>query len=195
MKLLVCAATQSELKTIKTSIKLLNLKQQLPIEYFCCWIGNIITTLTLTEYLTRNSGNNYFIVNIGICGYTQSQETCIQGATVYYLPNWKEAIIPSFLKFAPLKKLISSEVIVDNLELLWPLQHEEYFIDMESWAIEQVSQHFKYPRLILKVPIDRIWEETKHFDHEKALRWLAEHIDYKKLVENVLEYMEKLEDR
>jgi len=78
MKILICAATSPELKTIKEEIKKLNLKVNLPIEYLCTGIGNISTTLSLTEYLTKHSENDYVIVNIGVCGYTQTKETCIQ---------------------------------------------------------------------------------------------------------------------
>ena len=56
---------------------------------------------------------------------------------------------------------------------------------MESYWFELVCNSFNIPRIILKVPVDKIWEETKNFDFNKAKRLLAENIDYKKLIEKI----------
>jgi len=80
-------------------------------------------------------------------------------------------------------------VIVDDEAMIQYWKGEEVYVDMESYGIELVAQQFQYPRLILKVPVDRVGEETKHFDREEALRLLAEGVDYRKLMEGVLEYL------
>ncbi len=34
---------------------------------------------------------------------------------------------------------------------------------MESWGFELVADHFRFPRLLLKVPCDKVGEETLNF--------------------------------
>ena len=40
---------------------------------------------------------------------------------------------------------------------------------MESWGFELVADQFRFPRLLLKVPYDKVGEETEHFDYHLAL--------------------------
>ncbi|MDR0370138.1 MAG: hypothetical protein LBH96_06735 [Candidatus Peribacteria bacterium] len=68
----------------------------------------------------------------------------------------KETIVPISLSFAPLKKIISSEIPIDDEMMISHWKDEEIYVDMESYGIELVAQQFRYPRLILKVPIDRV---------------------------------------
>ncbi|MBQ9554377.1 hypothetical protein IJU97_05570 [bacterium] len=49
---------------------------------------------------------------------------------------------------------------------------------MEARAIEYCADKFRIPRLIIKIPYDRIGEETKNFDKQEACRKLAENLDY-----------------
>ncbi|GHV20987.1 hypothetical protein FACS189428_0780 [Clostridia bacterium] len=69
MKILICCATTAELKVVKEEIKKLNLKLHLPIEYLCSGIGNHLTILHLTNYLTEHAEEKYFVVNVGVCGW------------------------------------------------------------------------------------------------------------------------------
>jgi hypothetical protein len=55
-----------------------------------------------------------------------------------------------------------------------------------------VVQHFQLPRLLLKVPIDEVGEETKQFNRTVALEKLRNQIDYKELVEKVVAYIHTL---
>lgn len=200
MKLLICAATQQELKTIKASIKALHLKISLPLEYFCTWIGNHWTIYNLTTFLCEHRDEEFFIVNIGVCGYyfplsertSFVWEKIIQWAVLEHLSLKKETIVPISLSFAPLKKIISSEIPIDDEMMISHWKDEEIYVDMESYGIELVAQQFRYPRLILKVPIDRVWEETKQFNIKEALEQLSENIDYKKLIEHILKYIEDI---
>ncbi|MDR3169547.1 MAG: hypothetical protein LBU27_07545 [Candidatus Peribacteria bacterium] len=60
---------------------------------------------------------------------------------------------------------------------------------MESRGIELVAQHFLLPRILLKVPVDRIGEETKQFDREKALELMRSQIDYAFLLQQLLKFL------
>ena len=188
----MCCATSRELKVVKEEIKKLNIKQKLPLEYLCTGIGNHSTIFALTKYLTEHSDESYFIINIGVCWYTKEQLPVIQGGIIKHLSITKEAIIPIFLQLAPIKKLVSSEVIVDNVDMLGELKDEELFIEMESRGIEFVAQEFHLPRLFLKVPIDKIGEETKQFNYTEALEKLRKNIDYWDIIQKVILYISKV---
>ncbi|MDR0281818.1 MAG: hypothetical protein LBI53_00370 [Candidatus Peribacteria bacterium] len=73
-------------------------------------------------------------------------------------------------------------------------QDEEIYVDMESYGIELVAQLFQYPRLILKVPVDKVGVETKDFDIEEALEKLKKNVDYQKLIKGVLEYISQIKE-
>jgi hypothetical protein len=62
---------------------------------------------------------------------------------------------------------------------------------MESYGFEFVCDKFNLPRIILKVPVDKIGEETKNFDFEKAKKILIENIDYEKLILKIKEFLDK----
>ena len=57
---------------------------------------------------------------------------------------------------------------------------------MESWGIEYVCDKFRIPRVILKVPVDKIGEEV--FDKEKASKMLAENLDYGEIIKKLMDY-------
>jgi hypothetical protein len=66
---------------------------------------------------------------------------------------------------------------------------------MESYGFEMVCDSFSLPRIILKVPVDKIWTETKNFDYKRALDKLKENIPYEKLVKEIVEYLEWIEEK
>ena len=57
---------------------------------------------------------------------------------------------------------------------------------MESWGFELVADHFRFPRLLLKVPCDKVGEETLNFDRTLALSKLAQGINYQDLIQKIL---------
>ena len=183
MHLLICCGTPWELKTVKTQIKNLKLKQKLAIHYLCTGIGNYETIFTLTKFLTEQEDSDFFLVNIGICGYWnrgEQPEKLIQIGRIKNRTTEKELLPPLPIRFAKIESIRSSEKPI--LE-----GKEEYgFGEMESRGIELVADKFRLPRLFLKVPFDRVGEETKTFDREKACQMLAENIDYQTLLEQLL---------
>ena len=176
MKILVVAAMPNELKAIKQWIKSANLKENLNIDYLWCGIWNYETISSLEHYLTEYKEPT-FIWNIWICGYRNSgnekKSEQIQVASVINIHTEKEMVIPPFLGIAPLKTCFSSEnVTYEKPEFkkeIWTIDDEMYF-DMESRWIEFVASKYKYPRLILKIPFDFVWEETESLKKEKSFK-------------------------
>ncbi|HCY21773.1 TPA: hypothetical protein DIC40_08245 [Patescibacteria group bacterium] len=66
------------------------------------------------------------------------------------------------------------------------LNEENYVVDMESFAIDYVAQKFQIPRILIKVPVDQVGEETLAFDRDQALKLLEKNIDWKKIMEKVM---------
>ncbi len=186
MQLLICCATPWELKTVQAEIKKLKLKQNLKLHYLCTGIGNYETIFSLTKFLTEQQASDFFLVNIGICGYrnhNQEAEKLIQIGRIKNCSTGKELLPPLPISFAPIKSIRSSETVLTE-----PIPQEtKGFVDMESRGIELIADKFKLPRLFLKVPFDRVWEETKNFDREKACKMLAEKINYRELIEPILD--------
>ncbi len=192
-KILFVSALSAELKIVKEEIKKLNFKN-IEISFLESWIWNYNTIFNLTKFLEQN--NNFdFIINIWVCGYSfhsmpllQDWEfkKVIQIWRIKNLANNKEKIIPNFLNFAEIESIACSENIVYNSSEI----KEENFVDMESYWFELVAEKYNLPRIILKVPVDEIWEETKKFDFVKAKKFLKENIDYKKLMSELEEFLE-----
>ncbi len=191
-KILFVSALSAELKIIKQEIKKLNIsKKNLEISFFECGMGNYKTILNLTRFLEKN--NFDFIVNIWVCGYVEKYEKLIQIWRIKNLANLKELIVPHFFEFSTIESIISSEKIIYDISSI-PLGEIErgfFFVDMESYWFELVCNSFNISRIILKVPVDKIWEETKKFDFEKAKKFLRENIDYKNLVEKIENFLNK----
>ena len=153
----------NELKAIKQWIKSADLKANLNIDYLCCGIWNYETISSLEHYLTENDEPT-FIWNIWICGYrnpkNEKRSDPIQISNIINIHTEKEMIIPPFLQIAPLKTCICSESVVYEKPTfenkIWTTDDEMYF-DMESRWIEFIASKHKYPRLILKVPFDLVW--------------------------------------
>ena len=184
-KILIVWALSQELNSIKKEIKKLTLKN-IKLSFLTTWIWNYNMILNLTKFL-ENEDNFDFIINIWVCWYTDIKEGFIQIWRVFNLANNSESIIPNIIDYWNLVSIVSSEQIIYNAELLW----WEKFVDMESYWFEKVCDSFKIPRMILKVPIDKIWNETKNFDFKKAEKFLQENIDYENLFNKISKYLEK----
>lgn len=181
MQILIVWALSKELNVIKDKLK--NSKRNFQINYLISWMWIYETVFSLTKYLENNSKPD-FIINIWICWYKENKLDYIQIWRIIKQETWKELIVPIFVDFGNIETITSSEKIIDNPNLL-----EENYIDMESRAIEFVANKYKIPRLIIKVPADKIWDETKNFDYKKALINLAENINYKHLLEKICSYL------
>jgi len=184
-KILFVSALQAELKVIKQGIKKMNISKDLEISFFESWMWNYKTILNLTRFLENN--NFDFIVNIWVCGFKGEKQDFIQIWRIKNLANNKELIIPNFINFWKVESIACSENIIYDKKDLW----EENFVDMESYWFEMVVEKYNLPRIILKIPVDKIWEETKNFDFEKAKKYLREYIDYKSLIDEIVEFLEK----
>jgi hypothetical protein len=187
MKLLICCATPWELKTVKTKIKSLNLKTNLDIFYLCTGIGNYETIYTLTNYLTQTEDKeSIFLINIWICWYRNKSNDKAKFIQVWRIKNLytqKELLPPIPFIFWKIESIYSSDKIV-----LESPNEEYWFVDMESRWIEICCNKYIIPHIFLKVPYDRIGQETKSFNKDEACKTLFENIDYKKLIENILEF-------
>ncbi len=196
-KILFVSALPAELKIIKQEIKKLNSKK---IEFsFLAWgMGNYNMIFNLTKFLEKNN-NIDFIVNIWVCGYSlplsqpfpprekgAEVPKVIQAWRIKNLSDSKEKIIPNFIDFTEIESIACSEKIIYDKNKL----EEEDFVDMESYWFEMVAEKYNIARLILKVPVDKIWEETKNFDFDKAKKFLKENIDYEKLVEKIWGFLD-----
>ena len=164
MRILVVAAMPHELKAIKNWIKSAWIKENLDIDYLCCWIWNYEAISSLEHYLTE-SKVPIFIWNIWICGYWNPKNVKksdpIQVAAVVNMHTQKEMVVPPFLCIAPLKNCFCGESIVcikpESRGEIWAFDDEMYF-DMESRWIEFISSKDKCPCLILKVPFEFSWD-------------------------------------
>lgn len=183
MKILIVSATSWELKTVKAQIKSLNLKTRLSIDYLCTGMGNYAMILALTKYLTENADENIFLVNIWVCGYysDKTPPSLVQIWRIKNLATNKELLPPIPFLFWSVVSIYSSETPVMERTM-----QDEGFVDMESWGFELVADHFRLPRLFLKVPCDKVGEETQHFDRNLALSKLAQNLDYQTLIQNIL---------
>lgn len=197
-KILFVSALAPELKIIKEEIKKLKIsRKDLEISFFESWMGNYKTILNLTNYLWKN--NFDFIVNIWVCWWTSFlkdnyPEKIIQVSRIFNLWNNKELISPIFFEFWNIESIFCSDKIIYDENILHinrgELDRETNFVDMESYWFELVLEKFETPRIILKVPVDKVWEETNNFNYEKAKSNLSENIDYNKLVLDIENFLE-----
>ncbi len=185
-KILIVCALSKELNVVKNKIKNLKIKD-VKISFFTTWVGNYNTILNLSRFLENN--NFDFVINIWVCGYKNEKIDSFQVARIYNLSNWKELIVPNLINFLEIDSIASSEKIVYDADTIW----DEKYIDMESYWFELVCDSFKIPRTILKVPVDKIWYQTLHFDIEKASNNLSDNLDYNKLIDKVSKYLDTKE--
>lgn len=184
-KVLIVWALSAELNIIKKEIKNLELRN-IKVSYFSSWMGNYNMILNLSRFLEQEKGYD-FVINIWVCWYKEIKTDFFQVVRILNLSNNDELIVPNIIDFWELNSIASSENIVyDKSEI----KSEEY-VDMESYGFEKVMDSFFLARLILKIPVDNIWIETKEFDFEKAKKYLKENIDYKTLFEKIEDYLQK----
>lgn len=183
MKILICAATWLEMKTIKNNIKNLHIPH-LSVSFLTTGIWNYETLFSLTNYiLTHKEKSPDLILNIWVCGYIWEKKDLIQVSRIINASTRKESIVPIPHLIAPVGMCLCSEIpIYESI-----LNEENHIVDMESFAIDYVGQKFQIPRILLKVPVDKIWEETKNFDHKKALESLENNIKWKDFLNKILE--------
>jgi len=184
--ILFVTALSSELKYIKKNIKQLKIPW-LKIDFFTTWMWNYNTILNLTKYLSKKRYD--FIVNIGSAGYfgMQDIENIYQIARIKNLSNNKEELVPINLRLFNLITCVSSEKPVSSIENIW-IQDSFYLVDMESYGFELVWNNFNIPRLILKIPVDKIWEKF----NSSIFIDKVEKMDFKYILENIKKYLDKL---
>lgn len=185
MKIILCCATPGELKAAKSQIKSLDLKHSLKIHYLCTGMGNYATIFTLSNFLAQKKDPELFLLNLGICGYWNTGSPApdlIQIGRIKNLHTSKELLPPLPFHFAPIESIWSGENIMTTV----PNDDPNGYVDMESRGFEWVADQLRLPRLILKVPFDRVGEETVTFDKELACKALTEKIDYRHLLEKIL---------
>jgi hypothetical protein len=183
-KILVVWALSQEINIIKEQIKKLYFKN-IKTSFLTTWIGNYNMILNLTRFLEKNPCFD-FVINIWVCWYVDYTKDLLQIARIFNISNNKELIIPNLFNFWQLSSITCSEKIVyDSLNLDW-----ENYVDMESYWFEKVCDSFVLPRIILKVPVDKIWLETKNFDFNKASILLKNNIDYKLLIDKIESYLD-----
>ncbi len=185
-KILFVLAMNLELNSVKQEIKKINISKFLEISFLKSWMWNYNTIFNLTKFLEKNNDID-FIINIWVCWFKKYRENFIQIWRIKNILNNKELIIPNFINFWKIDSIACSEDIIYNSDEIW----QENFIDMESFWFEMVSEKYNIPRIILKIPVDKIWDETRNFDFKKAKRFLVGNIDYEKLVENISDFLDK----
>jgi hypothetical protein len=141
------------------------------------------TTQALDQILTQQTYD--CIINIWVCWYKDTHQDILQIVRSQNAQTGKELIVPVFFEHAPLVSTLCSETPIYELET-------EPYVDMESYSVEQICEKHRTPRIILKVPIDKVWEETKNFDKNKALKLLEENIDMPKLITQMEKYLSSL---
>jgi len=190
-KILFVCALQAELKAVKQAIKETYISNDIEISFFVSGFWNYETIYNLTTFLSLN--NFDFVVNIWVCWYISNKMDLVQITRILNLSNKKEFISPIFVDFAKIESIFCSEEIVYSPTSL-PLREIEWgviFVDMESFWFEFVLAKFAIPRMILKVPVDKIWEQTKNFDYKKALEMLKKNIAYEKLILKIEKFLKQ----
>jgi hypothetical protein len=188
MHLLIVAAVSHELRIIKQEVK----KHTCPglkISFVCTGMGMYETIHTLTQKLEKETFD--FVRNIGVCGFRRdaimAHPAFFQVSRILNIHSGKELIVPPFVHVGPLRGIYCSEApVLDSSVLV-----AEEFVDMESFAVEFVAQKYKIPRLLCKVPVDVVGEETKQFNREKALLLLQREIPYQTILSIIRLYCEK----
>lgn len=183
MKILIAVAHPNELKVIKSKIKELNLIW-FDISFIQTGVGNYETIFNLTQKLENESFD--FILNIGICWYIYENNWLIQVARIKNLSSNKELLVPICFQFAQSESIWSSEVPVKNLS-----ENTDYnFVDMESYWIEFITNKYQTPRIILKLPSDKIWEKFNLETINNSCLELG-NIDYISLFARIKLFLEK----
>jgi len=197
MKILITTALSLELNPIKKKIK--KLKLPLKVDFFSTWMGNENTILNLTNFLKEKSYD--FILNIWSCGYIFSNNDIIQIAKITNLANLKEKLPPIQVKLENLHEIVTVPLPLKNVEISnnkntfyfeknkiisSNIISKKTFIDMESYWFEIVCEKFLIPRVILKIPTDKIWEKF----NSKTYLDKIEKINFKKYLEKIIDFLD-----
>lgn len=180
-KILFVSALSWELKPIKEKIKKLNISN-LKIDFLSTWMWNYNMILNLTKYLS--SKDYCFVVNIWSCWYKnlEDKKNIYQVARILNSSNDKELLVPINFKVSNLISCYCFEKPVSKFDI------KNNIVDMESYGFEIVADSFQLPRLILKIPVDNIWEK---FDKNIFLDNLDK-IDFKNILESIKSYLETI---
>jgi len=180
--ILFTSALKEELNIIKDILK--NLKLNTKIDFLVSEVWNYKTIFNLTRHLSEHKYD--FMVNVWICWYVKDKET-FQVARILNIVSNKELLIPIHFKFLKLESIACSDKIVYEEKEL----NNEKYVDMESYWFEFVTDKFKVPRIIIKVPFDKIWtKETTSFD-KKVLEKLMLQVDYEALIKEIIWFLDK----
>lgn len=170
------------MQIIKNNIKNLNIVW-LSVSFLTTGMWNHETMFSLTKYLlTCKEEMPDILINIWVCGYIGIKKPLVQVARIVNASTGKESIIPIPQLLAPVSSCFCSETPV--FEKI--LDEENYVVDMESFAIDYVAQKFQIPRILIKVPVDQVGDETLAFDRDQALKLLEENIDWKTICEKII---------
>lgn len=184
-QILIVWAFPKELQNLKNFFK--NSKpEKIQADFLYTGMGNYKTILSLSQCLQQKKYD--FLLQIGICGKKQeTAEKIIQIAKIKNIANNKELCVPIFEEIFPLESIACSEKIIYHCEEIW----EENFVDMESYGFEFCAQEYKIPRLILKIPYDRIGAETKNFSVKNLETYLENIFDFPYLFWKIQNFLEK----
>lgn len=210
--ILIVCATGKEANVVKSMVKPLCIKD-LNIQFFVCGMGMYETIFSLTKYLSCSPSPSLnppafghplytkgdqeraidFVVNIGVCGYTDKKEKVIQVGRIVNAVTGKEMLVPIFVQFAPIKSIWCSDKPTLNPSLI---KEGLDYVDMESWAVEYVCDKFKIPRMILKVPVDKVGDPQPPLRgllyFKEAERLLKENVEYRKLINSIDDHLKTI---
>ena len=182
-KILICSALPLELKIIKSQIKKLNIKD-LDIKFLLTWVWNYNTIYSLKDYIAKNSRPD-FLLNLWVCWFIwKNEHEIIQIYRIKNSSNNKERLLPIYINYCKKESILSSEEIVTTKSQMW----EEKYVDMESYWVDYVCEKEYLPFLMLKIPFDKISEESKNVNLQDLEDTLIS-IDYKNILEKVLSYL------
>lgn len=182
-KILVVCALSWELKLIKKKIKNVNI-YWINIDFFTTWMWNYNTILNLTKFLEKNDYD--FVLNIWSSWYFKLKNfnNIYLINRIFNLSNNKELLTPilfdNIFEFASVycdEKPIK-EVKFNDL-------NDNVLLDMESFGFETVMNSFKIPRVLLKIPVDKVWEE---FD-KKVFENNVNNINYNQILKKIKNYL------
>jgi hypothetical protein len=146
------------------------------------WIWINETLFSLTKYFLSSQERPDLVLNLWVCWWVGEQWHLVQVGRIINAGSRKEVIVPLLIDpVAEIRSCFCSETVVFEKKL----DEASYVVDMECFAIDFVCQKFQIPRIILKVPIDEIGEESKHFDYHYALERLENTIDWKALLAKI----------
>lgn len=186
MKILFAIAHPKEMKAVKDAVKNLDIFW-MEISFLLIWIWNLETVFNLTKYLEANEPD--FIINIWLCWYDKDiGSDVIQIARTVNLFTNKELLVPISFIFTKLESIWCSDIPVKSwMDLKW-----ECYFDMESFWFEFCASKYDIPRISLKIPSDRIWDNINKKSLESWIENLAK-VDYRKLLEDIHAYDDRID--